>query len=43
MIQCSKQYKQIANKAYNNYQFRLENELGIILRQKLIVRNFGKF
>lgn len=27
MIQCSKQYKQITNKAYNNYQFRLENEL----------------
>ena len=27
MIQCSKQSKQITNKAYNNYQFRLENEL----------------
>ena len=27
MIQCSKQYKQITNKAYNNYQFRLKNEL----------------
>ena len=27
MIQCSKQYKQITNKAFNNYQFRLENEL----------------
>jgi ribosomal protein L18E len=27
MIQCSKQYKQITDKAYNNYQFRLENEL----------------
>ena len=27
MIQCNKQYKQITNKAYNNYQFRLENEL----------------
>jgi hypothetical protein len=27
MIQCRKQYKQITNKAYNNYQFRLENEL----------------
>ena len=27
MIQCSKQHKQITNKAYNNYQFRLENEL----------------
>jgi hypothetical protein len=27
MIQCSKQYKQITNKAYNNYQLRLENEL----------------
>ena len=27
MIQCSKQYKQITNKAYINYQFRLENEL----------------
>ena len=27
MIQCSKQYKQITNKDYNNYQFRLENEL----------------
>jgi ribosomal protein L18E len=27
MIQCSKQYKQITNKAYNNYQFRLGNEL----------------
>jgi hypothetical protein len=26
MIQCSKQYEQITNKAYNNYQFRLENE-----------------
>ena len=25
MIQCSKQYKQRTNKAYNNYQFRLEN------------------
>jgi hypothetical protein len=27
VIQCSKQYKQITNKAYNNYQFRLQNEL----------------
>ena len=27
MMQCSKHYKQITNKAYNNYQFRLENEL----------------
>jgi hypothetical protein len=27
MIQCSKQHKQITNKAYNHYQFRLENEL----------------
>ena len=27
MIQCNKQYKQITNKAYSNYQFRLENEL----------------
>jgi len=28
MIQCSKQYIQITNKAYNNnYQYRLENEL----------------
>jgi hypothetical protein len=27
MIQCNKQYKQITNKVYNNYQFRLENEL----------------
>ena len=27
MIQCNKQYKQITNKEYNNYQFRLENEL----------------
>ena len=26
MIQCSKQYEQITNKAYNDYQFRLENE-----------------
>jgi hypothetical protein len=28
MIQCNKQYtQQITNKTYNNYQFRLENEL----------------
>ena len=27
MMQCSKHYKQITNKAYNDYQFRLENEL----------------
>ena len=27
MIQCSKEYKQITNKAYNNCQFRFENEL----------------
>ena len=27
MTQCNKQYKQITNKAYNNYQFRLEYEL----------------
>ena len=40
MIQCSKQYKQITNKAYNNYQFRLENELRTT--SKTISRNFGK-
>ena len=38
MIQCNKQYKQITNKAYNNYQFRLENELRTTAK-----RNFGKF